>query len=46
MNCSVEAERQWNVLPATVDAGWTHCGKIDHDTPLFQECPAENALSG
>lgn len=31
VNCSVEAERQWNVLPATVDAGWTHCGKIDHD---------------
>ena len=35
VNCSVEAERQWNVLPATVDAGWTHCGKIDHDKDRY-----------
>lgn len=35
VNCSVEAERQWNVLPATIDAGWTHCGKIDHDKDRY-----------
>lgn len=31
VNCSVEAERQWNLLPPTIDSGWTHCGTIDKD---------------
>lgn len=29
VNCSVETDRQWNVLPPSVDAGWTHCGAMD-----------------
>lgn len=35
VNCSVEAERQWNILPPSVDAGWTHCGTIDHDKTRY-----------
>lgn len=35
VNCSVEAERAWDILPASVDAGWTHCGTIDHDKTRY-----------
>ena len=35
VNCSVEAEWQWNILPVTVDGGWTHCGTIDHDMTRY-----------
>lgn len=35
VNCSVEAERLWNILPPSVDAGWTHCGKIDKDVSRY-----------
>lgn len=35
VNCSVEAERVWNILPPNIDAGWTHCGTIDHDETRY-----------
>lgn len=35
VNCSVESSRLWNVLPPSVDAGWTHCGKIDKDETRY-----------
>lgn len=35
VNCSVEAEWQWNILPVTVDGGWTHCGTIDRDKTRY-----------
>ena len=35
VNCSVEAARVWDILPPNVDAGWTHCGKIDHDKERY-----------
>lgn len=35
VNCSVESKRAWNILPPTVDAGWTHCGYIDHDKTRY-----------
>lgn len=35
VNCSVEAKRLWNILPPSVDAGWTHCGKIDGDKTRY-----------
>ena len=35
VNCSVEAARDWDILPPTVDAGWTHCGTIDHDKTRY-----------
>lgn len=35
VNCSVEAKRQWNVLPASVDAGWTWCATIASDNNRF-----------
>lgn len=35
VNCSVESSRLWNILPASVDAGWTHCGTIDHDKTRY-----------
>jgi hypothetical protein len=31
VNCSVAPERQWNILPPSLDAGWTHCGSMDAD---------------
>lgn len=35
VNLSVEAARLWNVLPPSVDAGWTHCGTTDNDKTRF-----------
>lgn len=35
VNCSVESKRVWNILPPTVDAGWTHVGYIDHDESRY-----------
>lgn len=35
VNCSVEAKRLWNILPPALDAGWTHCGKIDGDKTRY-----------
>ena len=35
VNCSVEAEWQWNILPVTVDGGWTHCGTVDYDKTRY-----------
>lgn len=35
VNCSVESVRKWNILPPTIDAGWTHCGKTDGDESRY-----------
>lgn len=35
VNCSVQAEWEWNVLPATIDAGWTYCGTVDSDATRY-----------
>lgn len=35
VNCSVETDRLWNVLPPSIDAGWTHCGAMDSDENRF-----------
>lgn len=35
VNCSVEAKRLWNILPPSIDAGWTHVGTIDHDKTRY-----------
>jgi hypothetical protein len=35
VNCSVEPERVWNILPPSVDAGWTHCGLMDSDKDRY-----------
>ena len=35
VNCSVETDRQWNVLPPSIDAGWTPCGAMDSDENRF-----------
>lgn len=35
VNCSVESKRVWNILPPSVDAGWTHVGYIDHDKTRY-----------
>lgn len=35
VNCSIEAKRLWNILPPSIDAGWTHCGKIDKDKTRY-----------
>ena len=35
VNCSVESDRKWNVLPAAIDAGWTWCGRMSSDSDRF-----------
>lgn len=35
VNCSVETEWQWNVLPVTIDGGWTYCGKNNSDKTRY-----------
>ena len=35
VNCSVEAEYEWNVTAPSLDRGWTHCGTMDHDKSRY-----------
>ena len=35
VNCSVETDRQWDILPPSIDAGWTHCGYSDKDQSRY-----------
>lgn len=35
VNCSVEANRLWNILPPSIDAGWTHVGFTEHDKSRY-----------
>lgn len=35
VNCSVEEKRAWNILPPSIDTGWTHCGYIDKDESRY-----------
>ena len=35
VNCSVESDRKWNILPASIDAGWTWCGRMSSDADRF-----------
>ena len=37
VNLSVESVREWNVLDASIDAGWTYCGKVDKDVTRFNK---------
>jgi len=37
VNLSVESMREWNVLDASIDAGWTYCGKVDRDDTRFNK---------
>ncbi|MBQ4475069.1 MAG: DUF4876 domain-containing protein [Bacteroidales bacterium] len=45
VNCSVEAERKWNILPPNIDAGWTHCGTFDHDQTRYFKSVRRKMLS-
>ena len=37
VNLSVESVHEWNVLDASIDAGWTYCGKVDRDDTRFNK---------
>ena len=37
VNLSVESVHEWNVLDASIDAGWTYCGKVDKDETRFNK---------
>lgn len=37
VNLSVESVREWNVLDASIDAGWTYCGTVDRDETRFNK---------
>jgi len=37
VNLSVESVREWNALDASIDAGWTYCGKVDRDESRFNK---------
>ena len=37
VNLSIESMRAWNVLDASIDAGWTYCGKVDRDETRFNK---------
>ncbi len=37
VNLSVETEWQWNVLPASIDSGWTYCGKLLSDKDRYNK---------
>ena len=35
VNLSIQSDYQWGVVAATLDAGWTHCGSVDHDKTRY-----------
>ena len=37
VNCSVESKYVWNLVDPSLDAGWTYCGKIDHDKTRYNK---------
>ncbi|BCS84724.1 MULTISPECIES: DUF4876 domain-containing protein [Prevotella] len=37
VNLSIAASYQWNVVSASLDAGWAHCGSIDADKTRFSK---------
>ncbi len=37
VNLSIESMREWNVLDASIDAGWTYCGTVDKDETRFNK---------
>lgn len=37
VNLSIESMYEWNVLDASIDAGWTYCGKVDKDETRFNK---------
>lgn len=37
VNLSVESEFQWIVTSASLDAGWTYCGKVDRDNTRYNK---------
>lgn len=37
VNLSVESEFQWIVTAASLDAGWTYCGKVDRDQTRYNK---------
>ncbi len=37
VNCSIESDFQWLVTDPSLDAGWTHCGKVDHDKNRYNK---------
>ena len=37
VNLSVESKFQWIVTSSSLDAGWTHCGSIDHDPNRYNK---------
>lgn len=37
VNLSVAGSYQWNVVSASLDAGWAHCGSIDNDKTRFSK---------
>ena len=32
---SIASDWEWNVLAPTLDAGWAHCGSVDHDKSRY-----------
>ena len=37
VNLSIASEFQWIVSSSWLDAGWTHCGNIDHDPNRYNK---------
>ncbi len=37
VNVSIESKYVWNLVVPELDAGWTNCGKIDHDKKRYNK---------
>lgn len=44
VNLSVESEHVWNVLPPSIDAGWTHCGSVNSDKNRYGKSVRRKSL--
>lgn len=46
VNLSVESDFQWIVTSASLDAGWTHCGSVDHDQSRYNKAVVRKQENG
>lgn len=45
VNCSIETVRLWDILPTSIDAGWTYCGTVNHDKTRYFKSVRRKVLS-
>ncbi len=46
VNLSIPSDYQWIVTSPSLDAGWTHCGSVDHDEARYNKAVVRKKENG